>query len=89
MGYYAPNDFGIYDMHGNVLEWCRDLQDHRYYSASPHKDPPGPAGAGGGYRVQRGGAWRDGSRKCRSANRNRGTQSYRFYNTGFRVVAEE
>jgi formylglycine-generating enzyme required for sulfatase activity len=88
-GSYAPNAFGIYDMHGNVWEWCLDLQDHRYYSASPKKDPPGPAGAGGGYRVQRGGAWCDGPRKCRSANRNRGTQAYRFSNTGFRVVAEE
>lgn len=42
---FPPNDFGLYDMSGNVAEWCSDLLDWRYYAASPARDPRGPQGA--------------------------------------------
>ena len=63
-----PNDWGLYDMHGNAWEWCQDDYDPEYYQSSPMDDPPGGAGDSDGH-VFRGGSWFDAPVSCRSAFR--------------------
>jgi len=84
VGSYPANVFGLYDMHGNVWEWCSDWYDEDYYDSSPRKDPTGPTE--GTVRVLRGGSWLDDSMWCRSASRGKSAPINRFYNGGFRVV---
>ncbi len=55
VGYFPPNVFGIYDMEGNVLEWCNDWYNAHYYAHSTDQNPQGPAK--GEYKVIRGGSW--------------------------------
>ena len=81
-----PNAFGLYDMHGNVWEWCSDYLGGDYYKQSPEKDPTGPTS--GSKRVMRGGSWRYGSRYTRSAYRDRLVADFRGANIGFRLVRE-
>jgi formylglycine-generating enzyme required for sulfatase activity len=84
---YPPNAWGLYDMHGNVWEWCQDWFGP--YSSAPRKDPQGPDR--GEMRVRRGGSWFSEKYSLRSANRAYGHPASRLNNTGFRVVrlAEE
>jgi formylglycine-generating enzyme required for sulfatase activity/serine/threonine protein kinase len=84
VGAYPPNPWGLYDLHGNVWEWCQDWFDDNYYRHSPEKDPQGPPG--GERRVLRGGAWYYYGWFCRAAYRYRRRPEERLDSAGLRVV---
>jgi formylglycine-generating enzyme required for sulfatase activity len=86
VGSFRPNAFGLFDMHGNVWEWCRDWFEESYYAKAPEKDPTGPAA--GTVRVFRGGSWYDAASLCRSAFRYWDVPTYRDYFVGFRVAVD-
>ena len=83
-GTKVANGLGIYDMSGNVYEWCSDWYASGYYAGSPPDNPQGPST--GSFRVGRGAGWRDFAWFCRSAFRGRNTPGYRDFNLGFRLA---
>ncbi|MBQ9144364.1 MAG: formylglycine-generating enzyme family protein, partial [Paludibacteraceae bacterium] len=76
------NELGIYDMSGNVYEWCQDWFGD--YSSSAQTNPMGPAS--GSSRVLRGGSWRSHARGCRVSHRNNYTPTNAPYSLGLRLV---
>lgn len=83
VGSKSPNELGIYDMSGNVWEWCNDLYDENYYKNSPANNPTGATE--GKYRVLRGGSWLNSAAYCRVASRSYLNPAYRDVNFGFRL----
>jgi formylglycine-generating enzyme required for sulfatase activity len=86
VGEKEPNAWGLYDMHGNVYEWCSDVYGKSYYRVSPQNDPLGSDS--GENRVLRGGMWSTEAVDCRSALRGGITPSSRRGYGGFRAVLE-
>lgn len=82
---FEPNALGIYDMAGNVLEWCSDWFDKEYYLYSPSRNPKGPE-SGTYYRILKGGAWNTGPFYLRCSYRGLSTPTGKFNSVGFRIV---
>jgi formylglycine-generating enzyme required for sulfatase activity len=88
VGKKHPNQWNLYDMLGNVLEWVNDWYDPKYYAKSPAVDPKGPTGPKE-YRVVRGGAWNYDAGHLRSSDRVRGVPDRMYNYVGFRCARDD
>ena len=86
VGTFAPNAFGLFDMHGNVWEWVADRYGEHYYAESPTDDPQGPVA--GDLHVRRGGSWATSALYLRSSYRNWNTAQTRYTLVGMRLLRE-
>ncbi|MGF1478692.1 MAG: formylglycine-generating enzyme family protein [Cyanophyceae cyanobacterium] len=87
-GFGVANRFGLYDLHGNVREWCAD-DWHRSYGGAPTKAAPWENHQDSSRKVLRGGSWNDGPHKCRCGYRTKFEAEASLYNIGFRVAASD
>ena len=84
VGTKNANELGIYDMSGNVVEWCNDWYDGSYYSSSPTNNPQGPSS--GIFRISRGAGWDGSTSECRVTDRGRINPVGTIVSLGFRPV---
>ena len=84
---FKPNNFGLFDMHGNVGEWCEDWFAPEYYISSPQSDPMGPQQVLEWHSV-RGGSWYNSPESCRSSGRHDGIETMASTTNGFRIVIQ-
>ena len=84
VGGKRPNEWGLFDMHGNVWEWAQDWWKLEYYAESQPRDPEGPST--GQFRVLRGGSWNNTAGHARSTHRNGAQPSVRLFSYGFRLA---